>query len=408
MAGISAVIPAAGRGERLGHSEPKAFVLLSGAPLLAWTLAAMEACRDISEVVVVTPPMEVERTWRLAVQFGFSKVARVAPGGPDRQSSVLNGIEAVSADSTVALVHDAARPLAPVEVMERCASAAAEYGSASAALPVVDTLRHGHLDGLAGAAVDRSALVRIQTPQAVRLDLIRPCLDQCRAIASQCTDDSSMVEQVTGVGAHLVAGSAYSLKITSIEDLAVAEALAQAGVGTRPGGSSSDERKLSEAFPSICVGFGYDVHSFDPARRMMLGGVHIPDSPGLAGHSDADVALHAVCDALLGAIGERDIGFHFPNTGAEWAGADSGHLLGRVVELAGEQGWRPLQVDVTVVAEQPRLTPYVDTMRRRIAEILGVRSTQVAIKATTNEKMGFIGRGEGIAAFALATLQKRS
>nr|MDQ2730775.1 2-C-methyl-D-erythritol 2,4-cyclodiphosphate synthase [Armatimonadota bacterium] len=395
-------------GERLGHNEPKAFVLLAGAPLLAWTLACMEACRAITEVIVVTPSADMERTWRLAVQFGFSKIARVVPGGPDRQSSVLNGLEVVSPHSSVALVHDAARPLTPVEVMQRCAAAAAEYGSASAAIPVVDTLRHGRLNEVAGPVVDRSALVRIQTPQAVRMDLIRPHLEQYRAIASQCTDDSSMVEQVTGVGAYLVAGSEYSLKITSVEDLAIAEALVATGIGTSPRGIAPQVDSDYGRNSSICVGFGYDVHSFDPARKMMLGGVHIPNSPGLSGHSDADVALHAVCDALLGAIGERDIGYHFPNTGEEWAGADSGHFLSRVVDLAAELGWAPLQVDVTVVAEQPRLTPHVEAMRLRIAEILGVRSTQVAIKATTNERMGFIGRGEGIASFALATLQRRS
>ncbi|MCA1596174.1 MAG: 2-C-methyl-D-erythritol 4-phosphate cytidylyltransferase [Chloroflexi bacterium] len=406
MGGTSAVIPAAGRGERLGHNDGKAFVPLDGIPILAWTLAAVEACAAVDEIVVVVQREEIDRVWRLAVRYGFRKLQQVVEGGPDRQSSVLNGIEAASPGSAVILVHDAARPLTPPEVMARCAAAAEEFGSATAALPVVDTLREGQVGGLAGQTLDRSALVRIQTPQAIKADLVRRSLPACRSIAVECTDDSSMTERVSGVRAQLVQGSELSLKITTQDDLILAEALVREGRGTRPWRAIQSEEapvRVPASLP-MRVGLGYDVHSFDPARRMMLGGVLIPDSPGLAGHSDADVALHAICDAILGAAGEHDIGFHFPNTDEAYAGADSASLLERVVCLVRTKNWRPLQVDVTVIAERPKLAPHVPAMQRRLAGLLGLDQSDVAVKATTNEKMGFIGRSEGIACFALATL----
>ena len=405
MGGISAVIPAAGRGERLGHKDPKAFVSLAGCPLLAWSLAALESCALIDRVVVVTQPEDIDRTWRLAVPHGFRKLANVVAGGPDRQSSVLNGMAVVMDDSDVILVHDAARPLTPMDAMERCARAAAEHGSATTSLPVVDTLRHGAVGGPAGVSVDRSSMVRIQTPQAVRADLLRPAMIECRRAASRCTDDSSMVEVATGVKAYLVEGSELSIKITSPGDLRIAEALVEAGAGVRPSGMPLRSAVGVGGDPALRIGFGYDVHSFDASRPMMLGGLHIPDSPGLAGHSDADAALHAICDAILGALGQRDIGYHFPNTDPAFAGADSGVLTQHVIELAGAQGWRPLQVDLTVIAEKPRLGPHVERMRERLVSLLSLAPDRVAVKATTNEKMGFIGRGEGVACCAVAMLR---
>ncbi|HET6383629.1 MAG TPA: 2-C-methyl-D-erythritol 4-phosphate cytidylyltransferase [Armatimonadota bacterium] len=410
MAGISGVIPAAGRGERFGRSENKAFAPLDGAPILAWTLAALEASPCINEIIVVTQRCDLDRAWRLAVEYGFKKLSRVVEGGADRQTSVLNGMAAISPAASVVIVHDAARPLTPIDVFERCAAAAFDHGSATAALPVVDTLRQGAMGAAAGALMDRSKLVRIQTPQAVRADLLRASFDECRKIAHECTDDSMMIERAADTPAILVPGSELSSKITRPEDLLIAESLVRQGAGVRPGaadgahGAASAQAMARAAAGSIRIGMGYDVHSFDPARPMILAGVSIPDSPGLSGHSDADAALHAVCDAILGALGGRDIGYHFPNTDPAFKGADSGRLLEKVVQIAAESGWRPAQIDLTIVAEQPRLNPHVAAMRERLGALTGIDPGRVAIKATTNERMGFIGRGEGIAAFALAML----
>jgi 2-C-methyl-D-erythritol 2,4-cyclodiphosphate synthase/2-C-methyl-D-erythritol 4-phosphate cytidylyltransferase len=375
--------------------------------MLAWVLASLEACKEIERVVVVAPAGDVERVWHLAVGYGIGKLCHVVAGGPDRQSSVLNGMETVLNESSVLLVHDAARPLTPPEVMARCAAAADEHGLCTTALPVADTLRQGSVNAIAGGLADRSGMVRIQTPQAVRADVLARCFDECRRVAAACTDDPSMVERAGGGPTWIIEGSEMSLKVTTPGDLALANTLARAGHGVRPGSVvggfvGQDAGRLA---PDITVGLGYDVHAFDEGRPMMLGGLYIPDSPGLAGHSDADAALHAICDSILGAIGERDIGYHFPPTDDRWEGADSGKLLERVVAIALEKGWRPHRVDLTVVAEKPRLGPHVEAMRRRVGELAGIDPALVAVKATTNERMGFVGRGEGVACLALTTLR---
>jgi 2-C-methyl-D-erythritol 4-phosphate cytidylyltransferase/2-C-methyl-D-erythritol 2,4-cyclodiphosphate synthase len=382
------VVLAAGRGARFGGTVPKSLIPLRGRPLVSYSLEVLDQVAGVEAVVVVVPAAAVGAVQDLVRQAGFRKISAVVPGGEDRQASAARGLAVLPPGPEVVLVHDGARPLLPASLVQAVAEAAARDGGATAAVPIDDTIKRGE-DGWVSGMIDRAGLYRIQTPQAFRRALLEQAHQEAARAGFRATDDASLVERL-GHRVRLVPGTPENLKVTVPEDLALAEAVLR-----RREGPMSGPR----------VGIGFDAHRFASGRRLTLGGVEIPARRGLTGHSDADVVLHAVMDALLGAAGLGDIGAHFPPDDPGYAGASSLALLGKVRDLLASRGWNVAHVDVTVMAEEPRLAPYVAEMRGAIAAVLRLADDSVNIKATTLEGMGPLGRGEGIAAQAVASLQ---
>jgi 2-C-methyl-D-erythritol 4-phosphate cytidylyltransferase / 2-C-methyl-D-erythritol 2,4-cyclodiphosphate synthase len=385
---VAAVVPAAGRGERFGAGGPKALVPLRGRPLVEHVVAALGAARAVDAIVVAAPADALETVGRVARAAAGDKIAAVVPGGADRQASVARGLAAVPDGVEVVLVHDGARPLVPVALIDAVAGAALRDGAATAAVAVDETLKRG-ADGWVETTVDRAGLYRIQTPQAFGRALLETAHREAERAGFRGTDDAALVERL-GRPVRLVPGTATNLKVTTPADLKLAEALLRC-------------EEPSSFVPR--VGIGFDAHRLVLGRALILGGVAIPSSRGLEGHSDADVVAHAVMDALLGAAGQGDIGRRFPPDDPAYAGADSMRLLARVRTLLAEQGWRAGHIDVIVMAEAPRIAPHVDAMRSAMAAALDADPGRISIKATTLEGMGAIGREEGIAAQAVASLE---
>ena len=369
-----ALLVAAGSGSRVGGTLPKQFVTLAGRPMLAHAYDALTYHPEVAETVVVVAE---EQEQQLASLFG--DVCRTH-GGATRRASVAKGLAlAERMGATHVLVHDAARPLVPVAVIDRLMAALDGHDAAIPALPVADTLAAA--DGAAlGGTVPRGGLVRVQTPQAFRLTTLQ------RAHAAwpedeEATDDAQMVRRL-GEAVALVQGDPMLEKITHPEDLAVAEARIGAEYRTAT---------------------GFDVHRLEEGEELWLGGVLIPHDRGLSGHSDADVALHALTDAVLGTIAAGDIGTHFPPSDPQWRGAGSGQFLRHAARLVANRGGRVTFVDLTIMCEAPKIGPHRAAMIARIAELLDLTPDRVSVKATTTERLGFTGRGEGIAAQAAAT-----
>jgi 2-C-methyl-D-erythritol 4-phosphate cytidylyltransferase/2-C-methyl-D-erythritol 2,4-cyclodiphosphate synthase len=391
---IDVVIAAAGSGARLGADAPKAFVEVNGASLLQHTLE--RASRIGARRIVVTVPAGDAPTWieRVNALRPHDTVTAVA-GGDTRQASVLLALQALAADaandrangkSRVVLVHDAARPCASVELFHRVAAEAARVGGAIPVLPSVDTLKEVDGGGAVVGTLDRERVVRAQTPQGFRFDALLAAHLSARDAGVEATDDAALFARA-GHTVATIPGEEGNIKVTRPQDLeAVSRAL---------------------QCRSVRVGYGYDVHPLVAGRRLVLGGVDIDYELGLDGHSDADALAHAVTDALLGAAGLGDIGQKFPAEDARWKDADSLELLGAVVADLAAAGFAPYNVDATVVAERPRLLGHLDAMRRRLAARLGIAVTAVNVKATRGEGLGPIGRGEGIAAHAIATVVER-
>src|SRR5579871_341716 len=384
---VGAIVPAAGRGERFRGAMPKSFVPLRGRPLVQYALEAVHHVDEVVAVVVVGPAHALDAMRELVASARLDKVTAVVAGGADRQASVARGLEALPASADLVLVHDAARPCVTPGLVRAVAAAAATAGAATAAVPIEETIKRGE-DGWVTSTLDRAQLYRIQTPQAFHRTVLERAHREAARSGFHGTDDAVLVERL-GHPVRLVAGEAGNLKVTVPEDLAVAEALLGRGDG--------------QAQP-VRVGLGFDAHRFAGGRRLVLGGVEIPWPRGLEGWSDADVVVHAVMDALLGAAGLGDIGQHFPPGDPAYAGADSLHLLGRVRDLLAARGWRAAHVDVVIMAEAPRLAPYVPAMQASLAGVLRLDGAAVNLKATTLEGMGALGREEGIAAQAVATL----
>jgi len=383
-ASVTAILAAAGAGVRFGGADSKLFAPLAGQPILLWSFRALLASPSISDVVVVASRADRERV--TALLAGEPRLRAICQGGAERCDSVRNALAHVAESAEYVAVHDAARPAASPALIERVIAAARAHRAAAPALPVTDTLKHS-LDGTQTLATqDRREFFTVQTPQVFERELLVSAYEQARASGFAGTDDASFVER-TGVPVRLVPGDAENLKITHPEDL---ERAARAlGGGSRQ---------------VIRTGIGYDVHRLAAERTLVLGGVTIPHPRGLEGHSDADVLLHAICDALLGAAALGDIGEHYPNTDEQWRGASSLKLLRDVARQVQRAGWQVLNVDVMLLAEAPRIRPYVGEMTMNVAAALHVSTSQVNIKATTGEGMGFIGREEGMAAYAVATL----
>ncbi len=390
MAKIAAIIPAGGSGQRMGLPMPKQFYELAGRPLLVHTLAAFEAVASIAEVVVVAPADHCVAVEAMVARFSLTRVGQVVAGGATRQDSVRAGVAAVAPDTEYVAVHDGARPFVSPGLIEACLVGAEACGAALAAVPVRDTLKRVAGGGEVLATVDRSVLWQAQTPQVVRLDLLRSAYAACDADGFVGTDEASLIEHL-GQPVRVVEGSERNFKITRPEDLRIAEALLRSDIPMDTAGSPR-------------IGHGYDAHRLVPDRPLVLGGVTVAHHLGLLGHSDADVLTHALCDAILGAMGAGDIGRHFPDSDPQYKGADSVGLLTRVVAIAAARGYRLGNADVTVIAQRPKLAPHFPAMRVRLAAACGVAEEAINLKGTTTEQMGFAGREEGIAAHAVVLM----
>ena len=381
MADAVVILPAAGKGTRLGRV--KQYLELGGVPVLARAALQAEACPDVAAIVVAVPAGDEARVREMLAAHGVTKLHAVVAGGAERADSVRRALDAVPAGLALVAVHDAARPFASPGLFARVLGAAREHGAALAALPCTDTVKQA--DGTQVArTIDRRTLWLAQTPQAFRIPVLRDAYVRAGAAASTFTDEASLVEAAGG-RVELVAGEKENFKVTDADDLARARARVE--------------------LPAA-VGFGLDVHAYAEGRRCVLGGIEFPGEVGLLGHSDADAPLHALMDAILGGAGLGDIGQHFPDSDDRFRGADSGRLLQEVVQRVAAAGYRVLNADLTIAAARPKIGPRRDEMRARIASLLGVAADRVNVKATTTEGLGFVGRKEGLAAQAVVLLAR--
>lgn len=377
---ISAVIVAAGSGTRFGGEKPKQLAPLAGRPVLTHTITAFVSSPIISDIILVLPADWFETIVDEAVvPYGLTGI-KCVPGGASRSESTRRGFEAALGE--IVLIHDGVRPLVRAELIEGVARAAWEQGAALAAVPVSDTLKTVN-DGLVRGTVDRSALWRAQTPQGFRREILARAL--AGAGSEAATDDIGLVERL-GLAAAVVPGAPSNLKITTREDLMMAEALFSRNTIPR-------------------TGHGYDLHRLVPDRPLFLAGVEIPHELGLLGHSDADVMAHALVDAILGAASLGDIGQHFSDKDERWAGASGALLLKEAMTKARGAGFELIHADLTLVGERPKIGPYRQAMAEAVARALEVPMGAVNIKATTTEGLDSTGQGLALAAYATATLR---
>ncbi len=381
---MAALVVAAGRGSRAARDIPKQYVALRGKTVLQRTLEALLSHPAVDMIQVVIGDAD-DALYREAVREVPRLLAPVK-GGATRQHSVRNGLQALAPHAPrLVLVHDAARPFIDAALVERVIAACDGAHGAIPVLPVTETVKRVE-DGAITATVPRDALATAQTPQGFPF---APLLEAHeRAVQEGKTDltDDAAVAALAGLTVRAVEGSRSNMKLTNPADFSAAERMLTMTTETR-------------------TGQGFDVHSFGPGNSVWLCGVEIPHTQKLSGHSDADVALHALTDALLGTIGDGDIGDHFPPSDPQWKGASSDRFLADAVRRVRERGGRIVNLDVTLVCEAPKIGPHRSKMQARVAEIAGIGADRVGVKATTNEKMGFVGRGEGIVAMAIATVE---
>lgn len=383
------IVVAAGKGERAagsGQNTPKQYREIAGQPILARTMTAFFAHQGITHIVPVIHPDHADRY--AVLNLADSRLLPPVDGASTRQGSVLAGLKALAPlRPERVLIHDAARPFATLALLDRVIAALDQNDGVLPTLPVTDTIKRS-LDGeLIAATEDRRQLFAAQTPQGFRFGQIFSAHMRAESVRREFTDDAEIAEWA-GLRVAMVEGERNNIKITHPEDFDRAERIIMANPGTE-----------------TRIGTGYDVHPFAPGDAVWLCGVKIPHKAKLQGHSDADVALHALTDALLGAIGEGDIGTHFPPSDPQWKGAASSLFLRHAGDLVRQRGGRIVNLDVTIVAEAPRIAAHVPAMCAAIAETLGISADRVAVKATTNEKLGFIGREEGIVSMASASVE---
>lgn len=388
-ADVAIVLVAAGRGLRAGGAVPKQYVRLAGKPLLAHTIEALASLGAPIQPVIAAGDEDLFASTVASVTAGCRKLLRKSvPGGETRQASVRAGLEALAiAAPAIVLIHDGARATPGAPLLRRAIQAARTHGAAVPALAPTDTIKQVDAQGRTLATLDRNALRAIQTPQAFHFDLIRAAHAAAAQAGLADFPDDAAVAEWAGHPVICFDGEAQNMKVTRPEDFLSLEA-----------------RLLADR-PDIRTGQGYDVHAFGPGDHVWLGGVKIAHDHALVGHSDADVLMHAITDALLGALADGDIGSHFPPSDPQWKGASSDFFLRHAVSLVSARGGRIAHLDGTVICEAPKVGPHRDIIRARLAEICGLSLDRVAVKATTSERLGFTGRGEGIAAMAIATVR---
>ena len=383
---VAAIVVAAGRGYRAGGKMPKQYREVAGEPVIRPTLAAFLGHAEIDAVQPVIHPDD--REIFLVATADLGGMLSPVSGGPTRQASVRAGLEALrAARPDFVLIHDAARPFLSGALIARAITAAKEHGAAVPGVAITDTVKKIDERDMVSETLDRSRLRTVQTPQAFAFGLIADF--HRRAAAAGCedfTDDAALAEWA-GHRVSVFAGETTNVKLTTDDDFTRAETLRMA------------------AFADVRTGNGFDVHAFGDGDHVMLAGIRIPHDHGVTGHSDADVALHALVDAILGALAEGDIGVHFPPSDPQWRGASSDRFLSFACERVRARAGMIAHLDVTIVCETPRVSPHRDAMRARIATIAGIPIGRVAVKATTSEKLGFTGRGEGLVAMATATVR---
>ena len=390
---IAAIIVAAGRGQRAGSSIPKQYLMIGGRSVLARTLDVFLSAPEVTAVQPVIHPEDggAYDDATADVRDGAERLRRPVAGGETRQVSVLRGLEALQAagGAEIVLIHDAARPFVSHMVIGRAVEAARLHGAASPGVPVTDTIQAVDGDGAVTATPPRASLRAIQTPQAFRFDALLSAHQNAAAAGLEGFSDDGAVAAWAGMPVTVFPGDPANVKLTTLADIDAAE------------------RRLGGGADALAVrlGTGFDVHAFGDGDHIWLAGIRIAHARGVVAHSDGDVVLHALTDAVLGAIADGDIGTHFPPSDPQWRGATSDRFLAYAVERVRARGGVVDHLDATVLCEAPRVGPHREAMRARIASIAGIAVDQVSIKATTTERLGFTGRGEGIAAQAAATIR---
>ena len=380
------VLAAGGSGTRMNAGENKIFLQAGGMSILMRSMLLFEGFID--GMVIVCRPEDEARIRKDTENTHVSYNIVLTSGGDTRQDSVLNGLKALRADDKdIVLVHDAARCLTPSQVIRDVLSSCVQYGSGVAAVPAVNTMKYADRDRVVLRTVDRSLLYEIQTPQGFRIGDLLNAYIKAEQDGFAATDDASVVEHAGGT-VHLVQGSKTNIKITEKEDLIILNAI------------------LQQDYSAFRIGTGYDVHRLTENRKLIICGVQIPCSMGLLGHSDADVALHALMDAMLGAAAMGDIGRHFPDTSEKYKDISSLLLLQEVNRKIHQAGYEFINADITIVAQKPKMSPFISEMTGKVSEALSCRPDQINIKATTTERLGFEGREEGISAQAVCLLRK--
>ena len=387
QAKFGAVLLAAGNSTRMGGSRSKVLEELGGRPALCRSLEVLDRCPLIGEICLVC--REQDRADMLPLTSGLATPVQVVPGGAQRQDSVERGVEALTGPWEYVAIHDGARPLVTEGVLAAVCRDAMAHGAATAAVPSKDTCKLADETGFVAATPARDRLWAVQTPQAFSLVLYRKALEKARAAGQNYTDDCQLIEAAGGK-VKLTMGDYRNIKLTTPEDLLAARAYL--------GGEGGKK--------TVRIGYGYDVHRLVEGRKLILAGVEVPFEKGLLGHSDADVIAHAVADALLGAAALGDIGHLFPDTDPRYAGADSLKLLAEVCRLLREKGFRIGNIDATLLAQRPKIAPHIVQMRENLAAACGIAVDQVSVKATTEERLGFTGREEGMAASAVCLLER--
>ncbi|PID77068.1 MAG: bifunctional 2-C-methyl-D-erythritol 4-phosphate cytidylyltransferase/2-C-methyl-D-erythritol 2,4-cyclodiphosphate synthase [Deltaproteobacteria bacterium] len=382
MAKVAVVIPAAGSGTRMQLDYPKQYHKIGGMPVLVHTVRTFLQSGLASQIVVVVPENHLEETRKLFIKYRLaSPIISVTAGGRRRQDSVFCGVQQLRPEISTVMIHDGVRPFVSPRLIKKCLDAAAEHGAAISAIPVKDTLKRQTGEQFISKTIDRTGLWQAQTPQVFQISLLK----KAYAENVEVTDEAGLLE-VAGIPVFLVEGEETNIKITRPEDLLLAE-------------------KLTGNNMQFRIGHGFDAHRFEEGRKLVLGGVTIPHDHGLAGHSDADVLTHAVCDAILGGLGVGDIGRHFPDSASEFKGIYSIKLLEYVVEMMDNSCCQLVNLDATIVCQRPKLAPYLDEMAAILAAACKVSPQQINLKATTTEKMGYTGREEGISTHAVALIQ---
>ncbi len=379
-----AIILAGGSGSRMGAEKNKVLLELCGEPVIVRSVRAFQGFVD--GVVLVSREADIPAMKAAMSQYGLP--VAIVSGGDTRQSSVWNGLCALPDGCRNVLIHDGARCLVDADTIHRCMASVEVHGTGVAAVPSIDTIKQVGSSEIVTATLERSTLRAVQTPQGFTTELIRQAHEAARAEGFLGTDDASLVERL-GIPVRLTRGDRRNIKLTTPEDMKMAEAF------------------LGSDFPALRVGQGYDVHRLVEGRDLILCGVKVPHTLGLLGHSDADVALHALMDAMLGAIALGDIGKHFPDTDEKYRGISSVKLLEHVVQLLAKHNSRVTNCDVTIVAQKPKLLPFIPEMRANVAKVLNLPLERVNVKATTTERLGFEGHEEGISAQAICMVEQR-